>query len=83
MLLLVPFIEHQISSFLAQLPIWVDWFQTRGTPWLEARFGISPDVLDPQKIIDALRDNWKEAGGFAATVLGRVSKSGWRSSAGS
>jgi predicted PurR-regulated permease PerM len=75
-LLLVPFIERQIGSFLAQLPIWVDWFQTRATPWLEARFGISPDILDTTKILDALRENWKEAGGFAATVLGRVSKSG-------
>jgi predicted PurR-regulated permease PerM len=76
LLLLVPFIERQIGSFLAQLPIWVDWFQTRATPWLETRFGISPDVLDTQKILDALRENWKEAGGFAATVLARVSKSG-------
>jgi predicted PurR-regulated permease PerM len=75
-LLLVPFIERQIGSFLTQLPIWVDWFQTRATPWLEARFGISPDILDTQKILDALRENWKEAGGFAATLLARVSKSG-------
>ncbi|MEP7042663.1 MAG: AI-2E family transporter [Dokdonella sp.] len=75
-LVLVPFIEHQISNFLTQLPIWVDWFQTRATPWLQARFGISPDILDTQKIIDALQANWKEAGGFAANALGRVSKSG-------
>jgi predicted PurR-regulated permease PerM len=76
LLILVPFVERQIGSFLTQLPIWLDWFQTRATPWLETRFGISPDILDTQKILDALRENWKEAGGFAATVLGRVSKSG-------
>jgi len=75
-LLLVPLIERQIGAFLTQLPTWIDWFQTRATPWLEARFGISPDVLDTQKIIGALQANWKEAGGFAATVLGKVSKSG-------
>ena len=75
-LVLVPFIERQISSFLTQLPVWVDWFQTRATPWLEARFGISPDILDTQKLIGALQANWKEAGGFAAAVLARVSKSG-------
>jgi predicted PurR-regulated permease PerM len=75
-LVLVPFIERQIGNFLAQLPVWVEWFQTRATPWLEARFGISPDVLDTQKLIGALQANWKEAGGFAATVLARVSKSG-------
>ncbi len=75
-LVLVPFIERQISAFLTQLPIWIDWLQTRAAPWLEARFGISPDVLDTQKIIGALQANWKEAGGFAATVIGKVSKSG-------
>jgi predicted PurR-regulated permease PerM len=76
LLLLVPFTEHQISAFLGQLPIWLSWFQTRATPWLEMRFGISPDMLDTQKILDALQANWKEAGGFAANVLGKVSKSG-------
>jgi predicted PurR-regulated permease PerM len=74
-LLLVPFTERQIDSFLKQLPIWASWLQTRGAPLLE-RFGISPDLLDTQKILDALQANWKEAGGFAATVLARVSKSG-------
>jgi predicted PurR-regulated permease PerM len=75
-LVLIPLIERQISSFLTQLPVWVDWFQTRATPWLEARFGISPDILDTRKLIGALQANWKEAGGFAAAVLARVSKSG-------
>jgi predicted PurR-regulated permease PerM len=76
LLLLVPFVERQISAFLSQLPVWLGWFQTRATPWLEARFGISPDILDTQKVLDALQANWKEAGGFAASVLGKVSKSG-------
>jgi predicted PurR-regulated permease PerM len=76
LLLLVPFVERQISAFLAQLPVWVGWFQARATPWLEARFGVSPDILDTQQILDALQAHWKEAGGFAASVLGKVSKSG-------
>ncbi|MEP6511764.1 MAG: AI-2E family transporter [Dokdonella sp.] len=76
LLILVPFVEHQVDSFLKQLPIWIDWFQTRATPWLDARFGISPDALDTQKIIEALQANWREAGGFAAVALARVSRSG-------
>ena len=76
LLVLVPFIERQIGNFLAQLPVWVDWFQNRATPWLEARFGVSLEVLDTRRLIAALQANWKEAGGFAATVLGGVSKSG-------
>jgi len=75
-LVLVPFIEKQISNFLAQLPTWIAWFQTRATPWLEEHFGISPDVLDTQQLIGMLQSHWKEAGGFATAVLTRVSKSG-------
>ncbi|MFI4969558.1 MAG: AI-2E family transporter [Lysobacterales bacterium] len=76
MLVLVPFVEHQIGNFLLQLPVWIDWFQTRATPWLETHFGVSPDLLDTRRIIDALRANWTQAGGFAATALAKVSKSG-------
>jgi predicted PurR-regulated permease PerM len=76
MLVLVPFIERQIGNFLAQLPTWIDWFQTRAAPWLEAHFGISTDVLDTQQLISMLQAHWKEAGGIATAVLGRVSKSG-------
>lgn len=76
MLLLVPFIERQIGNFLGQMPRWLEWFQERATPWLEARFGISPDILDTRKILDTLQAHWKEAGGIAATVVAKVSKSG-------
>ncbi|HEX5121769.1 MAG TPA: AI-2E family transporter [Rhodanobacteraceae bacterium] len=76
LLVLVPFIERQISNFLAQLPTWIDWFQTRAAPWLEEHFGVSTDVLDTQKLIGVLQDNWREAGGFATTVVAKVSKSG-------
>jgi predicted PurR-regulated permease PerM len=76
LLVLVPFIERQISNFLAQLPTWIAWFQTRAAPWLESHFGISTDVLDTQRLIGVVQDNWKEAGGFATTVIAKVSKSG-------
>jgi len=75
-LVLVPFIERQIGNFLAQLPVWVAWFQSHAAPWLQEHFGVSPEILDTQKIFDALQANWKEAGGFAATVVAKVSKSG-------
>ena len=76
MLVLVPFIERQIGNFLAQLPTWIEWFQTRAAPWIEAHLGVSTDVLDTQQLIGMLQAHWKEAGGIATTVLGRVSKSG-------
>lgn len=76
LLLLVPFIERQISNFLQQLPVWVGWFQTRAAPWLQQYFGFSPELLDTQKIFETLQKHWKEAGGIATTVVAQVSKSG-------
>ncbi|MBC6942360.1 MAG: AI-2E family transporter [Xanthomonadales bacterium] len=75
-LVLVPFIEHQISNFLGQLPVWVGWLQTHALPWLQQRFGVTPELLDTQRIFDALQKHWKEAGGLAASVIGEVSRSG-------
>ncbi|WP_291228799.1 AI-2E family transporter [Dokdonella sp.] len=76
LLVLVPFIERQIGSFLAQLPVWLAWLQMHATPWLQEHFGVSPEVLDTQRIFDALQQHWREAGGMAATVVAKVSKSG-------
>lgn len=76
LLVLVPFIERQIGSFLAQLPVWLAWLQMHASPWLQQHLGVSPEVLDTQRIFDALQQHWREAGGFAATVVAKVSKSG-------
>lgn len=76
LLLLVPFIERQIGKFLSQLPVWIDWFQTRATPWLVQHFGFAPDTLDTRQLIGVLQAHWKEAGGIAAWLLATVSKSG-------
>ena len=75
-LLLVPFIEHQIGNFLGQLPVWVAWLQTHALPWVQERFGVTPELLDTRSIFDALQKHWKEAGGLAASVIGQVSRSG-------
>ncbi len=75
-LVLVPFIELQISNFLGQLPVWVGWLQTHALPWLQQHFGSTPELLDTQQIFDALQRHWKEAGGLAASIVASVSKSG-------
>ncbi|HOV56494.1 MAG TPA: AI-2E family transporter [Rhodanobacteraceae bacterium] len=77
LLLLVPFTERQISNFLAQLPHWIEWFQTTAAPWLAEHLDISLDVPDTQRLIGMLQTHWKEAGGVAATVVAHVSKSGF------
>ena len=76
LLVLIPFIERQIANFLEQLPRWTEWAQSTAAPWLENRFGVQMGSFDPQGLINMLQGHWKEAGGFATTLLAGVTKSG-------
>ena len=73
---LVPLIERQISNFLSQLPSWIDWFRANATPWFSDRLGMDVEIPDMRQITDMLQQYWKEAGGVAATIVAKVSKSG-------
>jgi len=78
-LLLVPMLERQVARFIERLPAYFGWFRDTAVPWLVARFGLPADLLDfdPGKITALMQDHWREAGGFATTVLKSVSKSGF------
>lgn len=73
---LVPLLERQISRLLFKLPQIVAWVNTVVLPWVQERTGMSTDQFNPQQIIDALREHWKQAGGVAATIIASVSRSG-------
>lgn len=76
-LVLVPYMERQIANFLEQLPNWTSWAQTVAAPWIERRFGISLGAFDSAGVIKVLQAHWREAGGFATSVVAGVSKSGF------
>lgn len=76
-LVLIPFMDRQIGNFFAQLPRWTAWARDIAGPWIEQRFGVSLDMVDSDRVIGLLQAHWKEAGGFATTVLAKVSKSGF------
>ncbi len=75
-LVAVPFLERQIASLIRQLPKWIDWTQSYAAPWLQEHFGISPQLLDTDRLSGVLQKHWKEAGGAAAFVLGKATQSG-------
>ncbi len=80
LLLVVPMLERQISHFIQQLPAYVTWFRDRALPWIAQRLGTdigSLQSFEPQQIIALLQEHWRAAGGFAATVVARVSSSGF------
>ena len=77
LLLLIPYLQRQISAFIRHLPDWLAWFQSTAVPWFRAQFDLDIDIPDMQQLIGVLQEHWKEAGGVAAAVLARVSRSGF------
>ena len=76
-LVLIPFMDKQVTRFIEQLPRWTTWAHDVATPWIEQHFGVSLDMFDSEGLVAMLQGHWKEAGGFATTVLAKVSKSGF------
>jgi predicted PurR-regulated permease PerM len=76
LLLLIPYLQRQIGAFIRHLPDWLAWLQSTAVPWLSSKFGFDIDVPDMQQVVSLLQDHWKEAGGVAAAVIARVSRSG-------
>ncbi len=76
-LVLIPFMDRQVSRFIEQLPRWTEWARDVATPWIEQRFGVTLNTFDSEGLVAMLRGHWKEAGGFATTLLAKVSSSGF------
>ena len=73
---LIPYLQRQISAFIRHLPGWLDWLQTVAVPWLREQLALDIDVPDMQQLVGVLQEHWREAGGVAAAVVARVSRSG-------
>ena len=76
-LVLIPFIDLQVTRFIEQLPRWTAWARDVATPWIAQHFGVSLDSVDSEGLVSMLQGHWKEAGGFATKLLAGVSKSGF------
>jgi predicted PurR-regulated permease PerM len=76
LLWLVPFLEHQTVMLIRRVPDAIGWLHNDAVPWLNARFGLALETPDVQQIATVVQQHWKEAGSLAATVLGKISKSG-------
>ena len=78
LLLLLPLIERQIRTLVDSLPVYRDWFIGTVLPWIEAHTGLDLlSWLDPDRIVQLVREHWERAGGIAATMLGYLSRSGF------
>lgn len=76
-LVLIPLMDRQVARFIEQLPRWTVWARDVAAPWIDQHFGVSVAALDSQGLVEMLEGHWKEAGGFATTLLANVSRSGF------
>ncbi|MFC3193657.1 AI-2E family transporter [Marinicella sediminis] len=76
LLLLIPALERQISSFIRNLPLYFEWLRENLSPWLERTFGIERDLFDINELTQLLKGHWEQAGGIAQSLLSGVTKSG-------
>jgi predicted PurR-regulated permease PerM len=76
-LIAIPLLEHQLAYLVDQLPRYREWFVGSALPWVEARTGLElAGYLDPDRLVELLREHWQEAGGLASTAMGYVTRSG-------
>ncbi|MFC0678818.1 AI-2E family transporter [Lysobacter korlensis] len=77
LLLLVPLIQRQVITLIESLPRYREWFVDTLLPWVETRTRVDVDRwLDFDYAVAMVRENWQRAGGFAATALAYLSRSG-------
>ncbi|GAB3506976.1 AI-2E family transporter [Pseudoxanthomonas daejeonensis] len=77
LLILVPLLERQIVTLIESAPEYRDWILQTALPWLEQKTGLDlVGWLDTERLTEWVKTHWTQAGGFAATVFGYLSRSG-------
>lgn len=73
----IPQIQRQLVSFVAELPGYLDWVQTHWMPWISQTLG-GPGRLDMEALKNELIQHWRDIGSFAGFFVSYVSRSGVR-----
>jgi predicted PurR-regulated permease PerM len=77
LLALIPYLQRQVTMLIQALPAWIAWLQNDAIGWLNASFGLNLEIPDTQQLAALVQEHWKDAGGAAATVVAKVSQSGF------
>ncbi|MBO9716639.1 MAG: AI-2E family transporter [Pseudoxanthomonas sp.] len=77
LVILAPLLERQVVTLVEAAPEYRDWMLQTALPWLEHRTGLDlVGWLDAGRLSEWVRTHWEQAGGFAATLFGYLSRSG-------
>ncbi len=76
LLVLVPLVEQQIQVLIEKMPVYIDWLQKEGLPWVAAQLGLTDASFDLGTVKTAIQKHWQQAGGIATKLLASISRSG-------
>lgn len=77
LLFAIPALQRQLASLLEQLPRFLDWLEKTLLPWLHTKLALPPDVMSLSSVRSWMKDNWTQAGSYAAHGLGQLLSSGF------
>lgn len=69
LLVLVPLSAHQFKVMVKRLPMYIEWLQNSILPWLEASFGLDPQIFEFEALRSKLLDYSEEIGTVAVSLL--------------
>lgn len=75
LLLVVPILGRQLGQLVESLPAVLNWLQQTVVPRIQSLTGLDLST-DIDQMRQAIVDNWKETGTFAASLLAQASRSG-------
>ncbi|MDH5778035.1 MAG: AI-2E family transporter, partial [Gammaproteobacteria bacterium] len=76
LIILVPMIERQLTTFAQKLPLYLDKVQTNFIPWLSQKLGLVDSGFNVETIKQSIQSYWQSAGGFASKMMASVTRSG-------
>ncbi|GMR17951.1 MAG: AI-2E family transporter [Gammaproteobacteria bacterium] len=73
---LVPAVHKQITGFVANIPVYLDWAMNIAAPWLIQFFGLDSTTLDLAGLKKSLIAHWRDVGGWLGGTMFRMSETG-------
>lgn len=68
LLVIVPLLQTQTSLITQRLPMMIDTFHDKVSPWLQLNFGVDLDI-NRAELKAIIRDNWQGTQGFIGSAL--------------
>jgi len=73
---LVPAVHKQVTGFVANIPVYMDWAMNIAAPWLIQFFGLDSTTLDLAGLKKSLIAHWRDVGGWLGGTMFRMSETG-------